>query len=943
MSRRVLVDVVFEEKRHQTFREYCRNKRIFFLDELTAKNYMEYSYIYSSNSPDVTLLEQHAENYISKNITSEKLRNIFFAELESLDISVRSLNILKKLVSEDISKRRNVNLQRLSKMKNVGTKILAEIMSISEELELIVNSIQSKENDNFIEKLDLCKIELAENKQELETDNSFEHQLSEEILLLKNLYAQIPIERHGKLLHQYIMAYYLFDNLSQIKPIYEIISPVKIIAKITGVFKSIVLDYSKIEPMRTLLEFLSINIIDNMSNITESVLYDSRTKHIVYEKALGKTLESIGNEIGVTRERIRQILSIAEKKIVAKINYLNIDIIMFIALENNCGYLLTIKTIEEYLANAKNKEIIIKILKDQKSISKYFIYNKKIESFVLKQYENKIDFLIKETKNWPKIIAINDANGVVDEISYKYDVPKSLITYLANQRYIITSQLYYCNSTTLGEKYEYILKNYYPSGIRPYDGEQVSKFREQVTTAFGDMILPENDRAIEGRITAIAFLWDRGLYIHKDLVPRPLELLSKIEGRLFKKLSDNNVRFTMVNILWSEFEEDLLKEGVTSETALYSILRNFGSAKFTYPRYPQIYLSSNFKNHRFSLCSLIEEFIIENDGVCSKEELREFAISEIGLKKFQFEQTLAAIGDIVLDSENNYISIASVSCDHKQLDRIISYAVELASKDTHFSVQKIIKNRPVECNLLGIDDAKVMYGLLRYYASDRLSLPRFPNIFKVDKYLNEQINLTMTVCNWLKEKNRPVAYEELRQYFLSERGYSENALNAVLNNDVLLRYACSTYVHKDTLGLSNDIIKNIEDKLNNEYSKQLSLNEPYIRVSDLVEKINFPALINGILWTPTLLRSILRLTRNYCILGAANNIVIPLNNNLGIEKMEDFVGYILKKDFNGACYFKDLEQKFISIGMINKKLTRTFLKVNDQVEIKDDIVSLRRV
>ena len=135
----------------------------------------------------------------------------------------------------------------------------------------------------------------------------------------------------------------------------------------------------------------------------------------------------------------------------------------------------------------------------------------------------------------------------------------------------------------------------------------------------------------------------------------------------------------------------------------------------------------------------------------------------------------------------------------------------------------------------------------------------------------------------------------------------------------------------------------IDEIIKIEYANQELIKEPYVNISELIENVELPVLNHEITWTQTLLASILSLSEKYCILGPINNIVIPLNNSLGISEIEDFLAYLLKTHFKGACLFKDLEKKLISIGMINKKLSRSFLNRNNKVEIINDIVSLKRV
>ena len=62
-----------------------------------------------------------------------------------------------------------------------------------------------------------------------------------------------------------------------------------------------------------------VDHVDNIYNVAKVLaLLDTRTQYIMLERSRGRTLESIGSEMGLSKERIRQLIEIGKKKVLAE-------------------------------------------------------------------------------------------------------------------------------------------------------------------------------------------------------------------------------------------------------------------------------------------------------------------------------------------------------------------------------------------------------------------------------------------------------------------------------------------------------------------------------------------------------------------------------------------------------------------------------------------------
>jgi len=68
-----------------------------------------------------------------------------------------------------------------------------------------------------------------------------------------------------------------------------------------------------------------------------------------------------------------------------------------------------------------------------------------------------------------------------------------------------------------------VLEKHYPDGIKLYDNSEAIRFRNYVRWLFGDVYLPENNRAIDVRLTNLTILCDRGKRILPSGIKIPIE------------------------------------------------------------------------------------------------------------------------------------------------------------------------------------------------------------------------------------------------------------------------------------------------------------------------------------------------------------------------------------------------------------------------------------
>lgn len=92
----------------------------------------------------------------------------------------------------------------------------------------------------------------------------------------------------------------------------------------------------------------------------------------------------------------------------------------------------------------------------------------------------------------------------------KIEVDSSLVCDLILSEYNPTGSFFSKKKIGKADMYMEVLKKYYPDGIKLFDDFEMMRFRNYAENLFGNVELPENNRAICARIADLTVLCGRG-------------------------------------------------------------------------------------------------------------------------------------------------------------------------------------------------------------------------------------------------------------------------------------------------------------------------------------------------------------------------------------------------------------------------------------------------
>lgn len=357
--------------------------------------------------------------------------------------------------------------------------------------------------------------------------------------------------------------------------------------------------------VKRFLEWCSFDLNSEINQLFDDLYSKDSYGTVIKMRAQKVTLEEIGSLLGVTRERVRQI----ESKIKRKFNYYHgrNRIISKISADRNGDTIITPVEIAEY-CGSKHEDLIYLL---QASESPNYTYDRQLDVFILGS-----DSLKERINNYieglPDIIKVKGLKEILD-IAEESGIPSEMLERAIVDSYRCTGEVYHRCRLSLATIYERVLDKYYPDGFKAYDTEEIEKFRQIISDEYGEVGLPEHDRALTARVASICILCGRGIYRLKNK-----SFISKsLADRIYRYINSSDSTIFLTNSLFAIFEKDLIAEGIDNKYFLQGVLRELFGDKFFFKR---DYITKDFNVTSFY--SEVVSFIKKSDFPVSKQEIQ---------------------------------------------------------------------------------------------------------------------------------------------------------------------------------------------------------------------------------------------------------------------------------------------------------------------------------
>ena len=299
-----------------------------------------------------------------------------------------------------------------------------------------------------------------------------------------------------------------------------------------------------------------------------------------------KTLEELGAELGLTRERVRQITSKVERKFRASHSKMNLIKAIFRSLKVlcDCDCCFTTSELDKYSVSENGLKFLSEVLGDEYSL----FHISDTDYIVFTDQEGKciwLEYIEDVSRSIPALLLPDEQRSIVKAISSSlsdlgYEISNSIIIALVFRKYVKKGSVLVKKSLRIGDRYEIVLEKFFPDGIRLYQAEDMELFRKGYAALFEDDKIADNDHAVISRVADRCLLIDRGTYILNKKTDLPVDLAQRILDFIEQYPFD----MVMTNAIMHKFHADLIAIGVENKYYLHSIIKQHFSNKFSFRR-----------------------------------------------------------------------------------------------------------------------------------------------------------------------------------------------------------------------------------------------------------------------------------------------------------------------------------------------------------------------
>lgn len=677
------------------------------------------------------------------------------------ELRIRTANCLKGAGIFDIDSLLSMSYDKLSGIKSLGMLSLNDI-------EEYVKKLDSK-TEEMMEKMDICMTSRIKNRRDMIYFGEFTEELYDGV----NKCEQRTIEKLKKgfelLDHDLIVLcrenpVFACDISNMLKRFAMQIEKHKELDKlydsVKGKINNYLKPYYEVYPMRetiseefknyceddgvllgTLFDKVTSSVISTEEKIkfVKWVSYDlkeefasfldgfyeksANTEKVLLFRARKCTLQEIGDELGITRERVRQI----EKKVVQPFCRWqgNKRFLPRLSAEFNGETILESIELQEYFGDTT--EVLLYLL--QCADDEFFSYDRDTDTVIMVD-DDITDFAREYVEKMPDELDVAIVEEYKNKAIDEHDIPIDIFEREIDRQYKISGTVYHRNKLSLEKMYNIVMKRYYPDGMNVYDDAELARFRTLLINDFGDVSLPEKNRAISVALGRTCILCGRGKYRVKDDVTIPHKLVKKIWEFIMK--SDRRLFF--MNEIFLEFENELREEGIDNRFFLQGILREeYENDLF----FRKDYVSKDSEN--LSMYRDIQLFIKESEYPVTKEQIREAypGITEIMI-------SIALADDDIINYFGSYIHGANLNLyadDKKYIDKVVGAIMTDGAPHHCDEIFSIIQNGNQDMlNRLGIFYQYSLFSLLQYLYKERYEFVR-PYIAEKGTNINKPIEL----------------------------------------------------------------------------------------------------------------------------------------------------------------------------------------------------------
>jgi DNA-directed RNA polymerase specialized sigma subunit len=639
----------------------------------------------------------------------------------------------------------------------------------------------------------------------------------------------------------------------------------------------------------------------------------------LFKEGKKDTLETIGQDLVVSRERIRQI----EKSSIKKIRQQYIK--EFRIIRGNIK-----QQVDSFggLANLEDLEIGLNGLSVQEQnivVCLLSIMDENISvdwdcSLITSKGEEWIATICNEIKanicttssekfftEQDVVRAVNSAIGLLGLSGF--NGCDNLIKRFKTDRNVNNLDNCLCfGRVTKQDKIAQIFRDFFPQGLDVYKKQDILLpcLKESNPKEFENT----SPRAVLARLTdhPDILLWGRGFFIHEDHVSFDELLIDKTILWIERRFDKGHSRF-QVDVPFNYFRRELQTGGVPNPYALYTLIRLQNVKRIGQRKYPTIVDLDADVDILEGILVELESYFLDGQGPIPYSQIQEEFLVKRGWKVYSLNQNINTHSELIFPWQaNSYIHLEYMDVNFAKLDELIdSLRAKLKVINTAYSLKGAKKSMGVlweeACPSASV---RTMIKLIRSVAPEDLQISG--HFIQFTDHSSEFISVAAELEEFFLDKGVELNSYELREEFCVIRGWSEIRLYGALRKARLFRSGKSTYLHPTTIGWNESLSQEVHRLLEDHLAERNINHYPHMQIGELIDEYVLPELPQDIQWTRQLLKSVGEELGDFLFFDDA---YLFQDNSFDIEDMDDMVAYLIARYFKLGIAKKSMVEELL--------------------------------
>lgn len=386
----------------------------------------------------------------------------------------------------------------------------------------------------------------------------------------------------------------------------------------------------------------------------------NREFDIFIDRANKKTLQEVADKHGLTRERVRQI----ESKFARQFSPLFIVLVKQQMAENNSFY-ISAQDVLEFFDDDDFDTVIMYTLKESPeleylSFADLFVDKKAgDQNTSSKLYELSCDLIGDEGIDFFE--SLPQIEEMLNDSGLDYISPDDYLNYLFEINACFYGDYVFLRKQPYVKLCLLIIKEHFKDGIYLYSDEDINLLRQYLRSEFGDIELPEKNRAISARLSDFLITCDRGKAKLIDYISFDQSVIEEIK----RYIDSSPLKSLYFTEIFNEFEGVLaFTSDIVNYHGLHGILAYLYHDEYDFSR--DCITKKNSAATSLSLAERIDLYIKEKGHAINRAEIRNLIG---GMSDIMLINAINSSQTLLQWDYNSYNSMANIviSEDERQL------------------------------------------------------------------------------------------------------------------------------------------------------------------------------------------------------------------------------------------------------------------------------------